>query len=101
MANDDAPADVPWSMTRAPSSRSTTTIGSGATNGAGIVWLTTNVCTVPWRARGTASSLAPPHDVHVGWTEGGTLIVPQSTHRAPRRPRISAFPRTKAALPGG
>ena len=37
------------SIRRAPSSMSSTAIGNGATNGAGIVWFTTKVCTVPVR----------------------------------------------------
>ena len=35
------PSPITWSMSRAPSSMSSTAIGSGATNGAGIVWLIT------------------------------------------------------------
>ena len=66
-----------------------------------MAWLTTNVCTDPARASATSSSLAPPHPVHAGWTDGGVLTVAQSMHRAPSRPIISSSPRTNAALPGG
>ena len=66
-----------------------------------MVWLTTKVCTDPVRARAISSSLAPPHPVHAGWTDGGVFTVPQSMQRAPSRPIISTSPRTNAALPGG
>ena len=39
--------------------------------------------------------------MHVGWIDGGVLIVPQSTQRPPRRPSISSAPRTNIALSGG
>ena len=39
--------------------------------------------------------------MQVGWIDGGVLIVPQSTHRPPRRPSISSAPRTNIALSGG
>src|SRR4051812_7347782 len=80
---------------------SSTAIGSGATNGAGIVWLITYVWIVPPRASDTGSSFGPPQLMHVGWIVGGVLIVPQSTHRPPRRPSISSAPRANSALSGG
>ena len=39
--------------------------------------------------------------MHVGWIDGGVLIVPQSTQRPPSRPSISSAPRTNIALSGG
>ena len=39
-----------------------TASGSGATNGAGIVWFTTNVWTDPRRASGSSTNFALPHD---------------------------------------
>ena len=78
-----------------------TAIGSGATNGAGIVWLTTKVCTVPRRASGTGSSFVPPHAMQAGWIDGGVLIVPQSAQRPPSSWSISSAPRANSALSGG
>ena len=88
-------------MIRAPSSRSTTTMGSGAWKGGGMVWLTTKVWTVPRRARLTMSSSPPPQPVQRGWMVGGVEMVPQTRHLAPSRPSISTLPRTKAAPAGG
>ena len=90
----------PWNITRLPSSRSTHTRGSGATNGAGMAWLITKVWTVPVRASGTASNLSPPQTRQAGWIAGGNDTVAQSTQRPPMSPRISALPRTNIALPG-
>src|SRR5205085_136705 len=45
------PSPTTCSITRAPSARSMTARGNGASNGGGIVWLTTKVCTTPRRAR--------------------------------------------------
>ena len=53
------------SMSRAPSSMSSTAIGSGATNGAGIVWFTTKVCTGRRARPATGSSFGPPQAMHV------------------------------------
>jgi hypothetical protein len=63
--------------------------------------LITYVCTTPWRAIGSSTNFELPQLMQCGWIDGGVLIVPQSTHRAPSRPRISSAPRTSCALSGG
>ena len=88
-------------MIRAPSSRSMTTMGSGAWKGGGMVWLTTKVWTRPVRARATTARSAPPQPVQRGWMDGGVEMVPQARQRAPSRASISTLPRTKAAPAGG
>ena len=63
-----------------------------------MVWFTTKVWTRPRRASGSSTNLALPHEMQCGWIDGGVLIVPQSTHRAPSSPSISSAPRTNCAL---
>ena len=79
-----------------------TVIGSGATNGAGMVWLMMKVCTIPRRRRGgRARAWSRRTAMHVGWIDGGVLIVPQSVHRPPSIWSISCAPRANSALSGG
>src|SRR5262249_38387782 len=95
------PSPITCSLTRPPSTRSTTRSGNGPSNGGGIVLVTTTVCTTPRRASGTDTNFVLPQLMQYGWIGGGVLIVPHSTHRAPSNPSISSAPRTKSALSGG
>ena len=74
----------------------------GATNGAGIVWLTTNVCTTPWRASGTELELRRCRSdaVRVDRRRGVDRAAVDAARRRAGR-SISSAPRANSALSGG
>src|SRR5437667_244929 len=98
------PSPIACSIKRAPSSMSNTTIGNGATNGAGIVWLTTNVCTPPWRASAPGTDDRDgPRRVERGDTAeqrgGRTRVADRAVNRARRRDRRAHIARQHGAEP--
>ena len=96
-----SPSPTTWSMTRAPSSRSMT--ASGQRRHERRRHRVVDDERVHDAAAGQRDQLElrAPQLMQYGWIDGGVLIVPQSTQRAPRSPSISSAPRTNSALSGG